>query len=188
MFDEEEAAALTGSSTRNAYSPFSVFADHYAAVAGADPLHRALYVDIKTWLADDLLTKLDRASMACGLEARVPLLAPDFVAYAMRLPAALKLRGLNGKYILKRIMQQRLPPEIIRRRKRGFNAPISIWMRTSMAKEIEDFLNTTESSVLDVKALLLRQLWREHLEGVADHGFKLWTLLSFVLWEKSVLS
>lgn len=185
MLNEAERRSVTGAEP--GHSPFAAYATHYDAVPGADPLNRSLYVDLKTWLVDDILTKVDRASMACSLEVRVPFLAPDFVLNAMRLPARLKLRKLERKYILKRLMKGRLPGTILKRKKRGFNAPVSAWMRGALRDHLEGLLAGRSSSIVDLGSPVVAGLWREHLAGEADHGHKLWTLFSLVLWERNVL-
>jgi asparagine synthase (glutamine-hydrolysing) len=186
MFTDAERRGLSGSPAGE-YDPFRSYARHYDAVAGADALSQSLYVDIKTWMVDDILVKVDRASMACSLESRVPFLAPDLAEFIMGLPAGLKLHGLQRKYILKQAMRGRLPDEILYRKKRGFNAPISQWLRGGLGDEVEHMLREHPSSSVDVEGALVQHLWREHRSGANDHGFKLWTLLSFLLWEQQVL-
>jgi asparagine synthase (glutamine-hydrolysing) len=108
----------------NAYDPIEVFLDHYRRPHTGDPVARAQYVDIKTYLTDDILTKVDRASMAVSLEVRCPLLDHRLMALAARIPSKLKLRGREGKYIFKRAISSLVPPEILRRRKQGFVVPL----------------------------------------------------------------
>jgi asparagine synthase (glutamine-hydrolysing) len=187
MFSENERAALVQTQAANGYDPFQAYRRHYDAVAGADPLTQSLYVDIKTWMLDDILVKVDRASMACSLESRVPFLAPDLVEYAMSLPPKLKLHGLERKYILKQAMRGKLPDEILYRKKRGFNAPISHWMRGPLGSEIDELFRARPSTLIDLQHPVVQQLWSKHRSGQNDHGFKLWTLLSFILWEQKVL-
>jgi asparagine synthase (glutamine-hydrolysing) len=188
MLAPDERRALTGSPPGDGDGPFAAYARHYDAVAGAGALNRSLYVDLKTWLADDILTKVDRASMACGLEVRVPFLAPEVVACAMRLPPALKLRGLRRKYVLKRVMRGRLPRRIVGRRKRGFNAPVSVWLRGGLGDDVDALLRERRSALVDLRSPVVERLWREHRTGAVDHGTKLWTILSLVLWERHVLT
>jgi asparagine synthase (glutamine-hydrolysing) len=185
MFGDEELALL-GGQRANGYSPFDTYRAHYDDVPGASPLARSLYVDVKTWLVDDILTKVDRASMACSLESRVPLLSSSFVEYAFRLPPRLKIKGLEQKYILKQAMRRHLPREITHRKKRGFNAPVSIWMRDCWKAEIDDLMRSNTSTLVDLQSPLIQRLWREHSGENQDHGFKLWTLLSLILWERQV--
>jgi asparagine synthase (glutamine-hydrolysing) len=189
MFSDEERQALasTGAWNQGGYHPFEAYRRHYRAVEGADALSQSLYVDIKTWMVDDILVKVDRASMACSLESRVPFLAPDLAAFTMGLPAGLKLHGLQRKYLLKQAMRGRLPDEILYRKKRGFNAPISHWLRGELGDAAAHLFEEQASTLVDLKSPLVQKLWNEHRSGANDHGFKLWTLLSFVLWEQQVL-
>ncbi len=185
MFAPAERRALSDDSS--GYDPFDSYRRHYQPVRAAGPLAQSLYVDINTWMVDDILVKVDRASMACSLESRVPFLDPDLVEYAMSLPSNLKLRGLQRKYVLKQAMRGKLPNQIIDRKKRGFNAPISHWMRGPLGGEIDALFRAHPSTLLDLQHPAIQRLWSEHRSGQNDHGFKLWTLLSFVLWEKEVL-
>jgi asparagine synthase (glutamine-hydrolysing) len=186
MFTDAERVKLTGWVPLSMSTPFLAYAQHHDPVRKASWLNQSLYVDVKTWLVDDILTKVDRASMAVSLEARVPFLSPRVVEFAMQLPTHLKLKGLTRKYLLRRLMHTRLPPMTIRRRKSGFNAPINIWMKTRLCADIEMLFHTKSSSIIDLENPMLKQLWEEHTTGRADHGFKLWTLLSLLLWEQSV--
>ena len=188
MFSDEELNALMGGDQAAEYIPFERYARYYADVAHASPLKQALYVDMKTWLLDDILTKVDRATMACGLEARVPFLSPQFVEYAFTLPDRMKLSGMNRKVILKQAMRDKLPDTIVNRKKRGFNAPVSHWLRSEWRDEIQELFSKRQSRLIDLEAPLLQTLWRDHCAGRADHGFKLWTLLSLLLWEQQILN
>ncbi len=185
MFGADERSAMTGGSAGS--DPFEAYRRRYDRVRGADALAQSLYVDINTWMVDDILVKVDRASMACSLELRVPFLAPDLVEYAMSLPSNLKLHGMQRKYVLKQAMRGKLPDAVIDRKKRGFNAPISHWMRGPLGEEIEALFRARPSGQIDLGHAAVQKLWREHRAGENDHGFKLWTLLSFVLWEREVL-
>jgi asparagine synthase (glutamine-hydrolysing) len=104
-------------------------------------LARQLYVDLRTFLADDILFKLDRASMAASLEARVPYLDHELVEYAFRIPDRWKLRGLVGKWILRRAFRGNLPTSILRRRKSGFSVPIAAWLRGDLRALTSDLLS-----------------------------------------------
>src|SRR5690606_33872729 len=102
-----------------------------------DGLSRAQYADLKIWLPGDILTKVDRTSMAVSLEAREPLLDHRLVEFAARLPSSFRLRGGTGKWLLKRSLRSRLPDEILYRPKMGFVTPISAWFRGPLAGEAE---------------------------------------------------
>jgi asparagine synthase (glutamine-hydrolysing) len=185
LFDSADRAALLGNVAAG-YEPFATYREYYDRVPTADPLDRALYVDRNTWLANDILPKVDRASMAAGLEARVPFLDVDLVEFTMRLPARLKMRGLRRKVVLKRAMAGRLPAFVLKRRKSGFNAPVSDWLRGRL-RDMTDDLLTGSSALVDLRHPVVAALWGAHRSGVADHGFPLWALISLLLWEREVL-
>jgi len=186
MFSEAESRELSGYT--EPHRPFDAYAAHYATVPEADALQRSLYVDLKTWLLDDILTKVDRASMACSLEVRVPFLAPDLVLQVMQIPSEFKLRGFQRKYLLERIMRGRLPRAVLGRRKRGFNAPVSHWLRGEWREGFDAVLRDADSGIVDLRSPLVTRLWKEHCAGQRDHGFRLWNLASLLLWERSVLA
>src|SRR5207249_8551208 len=108
--------------------PFARFDEHFNDVSDLDDLDQALYVDLKTWLPDDVLVKVDRMTMAHSLESRAPFLDPRLVEFAASLPASWKLKGWRKKHILKRSQRRRLPARTLTRAKQGFNAPVSHWM------------------------------------------------------------
>jgi asparagine synthase (glutamine-hydrolysing) len=156
----------------------------FAEAPARDPLSRAQYADLKIWLPGDILTKVDRTSMAVSLEAREPLLDHRLVEFAASLPARLRLRGGSGKWLLKRALANRLPAEILHRRKMGFVTPVSAWFRGPLAKEalaIGQGSALAETGWFD--AVAIRQLAEAHQSGRADHGRLLWQLL---MLEKSL--
>jgi asparagine synthase (glutamine-hydrolysing) len=168
--------------------PASGWAAPFLAVATDSPFGTGLahqqYIDLKTFLADDILFKTDRASMATSLEARVPYLDHELVEFAFRLPERLKLRGLVGKWILRRAFRNRLPAGILRRRKSGFSVPIAAWLRGEMAPMARDLLareRLHRQGLFDPAAA--GALLEEHLAGRADHARLLWALLMFQMWE-----
>ncbi|HEY5998754.1 MAG TPA: asparagine synthase (glutamine-hydrolyzing) [bacterium] len=185
LFGDDERRALLGGRAPG-YDPADSYRSYFDQVPEGDPLNRCLYVDMKTWLANDILTKVDRASMAVGLEARVPFLDVDLVEFTMRLPAALKMRGLRRKVVLREAMRGRLPDFVLRRRKAGFNAPVSDWLRGSYREVAEELFGGT-SRLVDLDHPVVRGLWQEHRRGERDHGFSLWSLAALLLWERSVL-
>jgi asparagine synthase (glutamine-hydrolysing) len=149
-----------------------------------DPLSRAQYADLKIWLPGDILTKVDRTSMAVSLEAREPLLDHRLVEFAARLPAKLRLKGGSGKWLMKRALASRLPDEILNRRKMGFVTPVSAWFRGPLAKEalaISQGSALAETGWFDAAAI--RRLAEAHQTGRSDHGRLLWQLL---MLEKSL--
>jgi asparagine synthase (glutamine-hydrolysing) len=131
LHEEFERVALLGPTHYEevvASHPFFVFARYYEEAHELDPMSQHLYVDAKTWLADDILVKVDRASMRCGLESRLPFLDRELIEYAATIPATLKLRGRHTKHILKQAVRRQLPGETLRRPKSGFNAPVGQWL------------------------------------------------------------
>ncbi len=143
-----------------------------------DALSRAQYADLKIWLPGDILTKVDRASMAVSLEAREPLLDHRFVEFSARLPAKLRLRGGVGKYLMKRALASRLPDDILNRRKMGFVTPVSAWFRGPLAQEALAIANAPSFAELGwFDASAIRQLAEAHLAGRSDHGRLLWQLV-----------
>jgi asparagine synthase (glutamine-hydrolysing) len=148
-------------------------------------LAQALYLDFRTYLEENLLTKVDRASMACSLEVRTPFLDQRLVEFAAGLPASLKLRHFRLKDILKRAVEPWLPREIVHRQKRGFSVPIAAWMRHDLRPLIEEKLGRERLERQGwFNPGFVHQLVQEHLTGRADHRKLLWTLLCFQLWHE----
>ena len=112
-----------------ASDPLATFRAAYEACGSQQPLDRSMYVDVKTYLVDDILTKVDRMSMAVSLEARVPLLDHELLEFAATVPASLKLKRGRSKYLLRRLLEKRIPKVIVDRPKHGFSAPIGAWSR-----------------------------------------------------------
>jgi asparagine synthase (glutamine-hydrolysing) len=162
-----------------------VFAEHLARTDATEPLHRMLYVDTKLWLADDLLARGDKTSMAASLEARVPLLDHKLVEFAASLPQNVKVKGLARKYLLKKVSKTWLPEEIVRRKKKGFPMPFSLWFRRENRSFLHDLLSP---SVLRRRGLFnpryVGQLMAQHDGGFADHGPLLWGLINVELWQR----
>jgi asparagine synthase (glutamine-hydrolysing) len=161
--------------------PFARFQRFYQDVAGCHPLDQALYVDIKTWLVDDILVKVDRMTMAHSLEARAPFLDPGLMELAASLPPHWKLNGQGRKHVLKRSQRKRLPADILQRRKEGFNAPVSSWLAGPLRSLAQE---ATSTRVLGefLRPEPIARLWKEHLDRRADHGFKLFGLTCLGLW------
>jgi len=156
-------------------------------IPAGDPLDRLLILDFLMFLQDDLMTKVDRASMAASLEVRAPFLHHPLVEYVTGLPAGLKLRGLTSKYILKRAIGERLTREIITRRKRGFSIPAARLLRGPL----EPLLRRALDPARLFREGLLRpaavtDLMREHFEGRRDNGRTLWCLLMLQLWRSRI--
>jgi len=161
---------------------------HWQACAAHDLLNRVMYCDLKLYLEGDILPKVDRASMACSLEVRVPLLNASLVAHASALPHALKLKGLTTKYLLRRALAGRVPPEILRRGKKGFNIPVAKWLVGELRELAGDLLSPAALRRQGYfQAEYVQQLWQEHQTRRRDHRKLLWTLLSFQLWHSTYM-
>jgi asparagine synthase (glutamine-hydrolysing) len=187
LFDDERfrASLYTGDFTVAACGadPFVGFRRAYAACASADPLDRALFVDLQTYLVDDILTKVDRMSMAVSLEARVPLLDHKLVEFVATVPATLKLRGGLNKYLLRRHLGRHVPQPVARRKKQGFSVPVNAWLRGPLAPLVDDLLldnRLRDRGIFD--APQVTQLWNEHRSGRRDHGHRIWSLVMLELW------
>jgi asparagine synthase (glutamine-hydrolysing) len=153
------------------------------APAGADPLLIASHCDLALYLQDGILMRTDKASMANGLEVRVPFLDHEVVRFARALPAELKLRGRTGKYLLRRLARGRLPPEIVGRRKKGFGVPVAKWLRGELRETLLETLDgrrLREQGIFRPEAVL--RLVEEHQNGRHNHRKALWALLAFQLW------
>jgi asparagine synthase (glutamine-hydrolysing) len=159
------------------------FKGAYAACQSPDSLDRTMYVDVKTYLVDDILTKVDKMSMAVSLEARVPLLDHKLLEFAARVPSSLKLRGRTSKYLLRRLLQRRVPQSILERRKRGFEAPIGEWLRGPLAPMTWELLHDGRLASRGLfRPAEVQRLWQEHKTGRVDHRHRLWQLLMLELW------
>lgn len=160
------------------YHPQERFNELAAEVEGADPLSIVQYIDFQTYLPGDILTKVDRASMAHSLEVRVPLLDHKFVEWGLRINPADRIVDGDGKAPLKRAVRGFIPDDIIDRPKKGFNVPAAQWMRGELAPLIK---NLTESERLLDTGLFcqrnLKQMVEEHLSGRRDHHVPLWSML-----------
>jgi asparagine synthase (glutamine-hydrolysing) len=166
----------------------AVFAEHLARTNATEPLNRMLYVDTKLWLPDLLLARGDKMSMAVSLEARVPLLDHKLVEFAASLPPNLKVKGLTRKYLLKKVSEAWLPPEIIHRKKQGFPLPLSLWLRKDARSFARDVLSNDavrRRGLFDPACV--ETLIREHESGFADHGLLLWGLINVELWQRTFL-
>jgi asparagine synthase (glutamine-hydrolysing) len=166
----------------------AAFRDALGASAARRPLDRMLDADLRLWLPDDLLMKMDKMSMAASVEARVPLLDHPLVEWAATLPDGLKVRGLEGKVLLKRLALRRLPPEVVRRPKVGFTVPLAPWFRGPLRPLLEDTLLSPTAlgrGYFDVE--VLRGYVGDHVAGRRDRSRELWTLLTLELWHRAYI-
>ncbi len=180
--DEQRRRLFTPEMRRElgGYDAIEVFNRHAERYDNDDPLALTQYLDIKTYLPGDILTKVDRASMAHSLEVRVPLLDHHFVEWTTGIASALKLRGRQGKYIFKKSLEPHLPDEILYRNKMGFAVPLAKWFRGPLKERIREAV--TGPRLLDTgwfEADYLAHLLDAHQSGRRDYSSPLWTLLMF---------
>jgi asparagine synthase (glutamine-hydrolysing) len=161
---------------------------HFQETTSRDWLAQQQYVDIKTYLADNILTKVDRMSMAVSLETRVPLLDHRIVEFALNLPPHLKIHRGQTKVILRRAMAGRLPKAILNKPKQGFSIPLKHWLRGSLRPMMIDLLTPDRIRKREYFDPRTVQRWvTEHLEGQANHSHHLWPLMIFELWQQQTL-
>ena len=174
LFSARFQASLGG------YRAAEVFARHAARADTDDPLALVQYLDLQTYLVGDINTKVDRASMAHSLEVREPLMDHPLVEWLATLPTSLKLRGGEGKYLLKKAMEPHLPREILYRPKMGFAVPLARWLRGPLRERLRGAVQgETLAATGMFDAGTLRHLVDAHLSGRRDYSTPLWTLLMF---------
>lgn len=174
-----------GRPVRQAKELATAFDDPSLARDLPELLDRMLYLDSVTHLSDDILAKVDRASMAVSLEVRVPLLDHRVVEMAFCLPNRLRRRGNKGKWPLRQVLYRYVPESMIERPKMGFAVPICQWLRTELRDWVEDLLQPdrlAEHGVLETKQIVDR--WHQHRNGTADWTTQLWTVLMFQAWRR----
>jgi asparagine synthase (glutamine-hydrolysing) len=186
LYSGDFVRSLGGIGSLDEVEPFAAI---YPKLGGFDRTNAELYLDLKTYLADDILVKVDRMSMALSLEARVPLLDHKLVEFAFALPGDLKVRGFETKWLFKKTMERLLPAETIYRKKEGFSIPIKHWLR----EDLRDMVGT----YLDAKRLRAEGLFnpapvmdmiKAHMDGRENFSHQLWALLVFEIWRESYLS
>jgi asparagine synthase (glutamine-hydrolysing) len=169
------------------YEPIEVLRGHMARAQTDDCLSQVQYADLKTYLPGDILTKVDRASMAKSLEVRVPLLDHDLVQWLATLPSSLKLRGREGKYFFKKALEPHLPQDVLYRPKMGFAVPLKAWFRGPLRDRVRESVATgrlVDTGFFDVP--YLTQLVAEHQSGAFDHSSPLWSLMMFESFLRNV--
>lgn len=148
-------------------------------------VEQMMMLDTLTYLPDDILVKVDRAAMGVSLETRVPFLDPKVIEMAWRLPLNLKIRDGRGKWILRKILYQHVPAELIERPKKGFAIPLSSWLRGPLRDWAENLLNEKKLNEMGyLNASLVQKRWQDHIAGRYDWSYHLWDVLMFQAWLK----
>jgi asparagine synthase (glutamine-hydrolysing) len=194
LFTPEMRAELLSpelSGRLDGHDPVGLYPALYRRLNGrppADHLNRLMYVDVKTWLADAYLEKTDKATMACSLEARVPLLDHRLVELAFQIPGRHKIRGWSTKRIFKRAVRGLVPPEVLRKRKHGFSVPLDPWFRGELRSfAFELLLDPATRRRGYFNTPVVERLWREHIGGRHVWDEQLWVLMNFELWHRIFL-
>ena len=162
-------------------NPLDYHFKKYSEVADAHYLDRGMYLDLKTWLPDDILAKVDRATMAHSLESRAPFLDSKIVEFAATLPVNFKMNGFNKKFLLKKSQQNTLPGYVLNQKKKGFNAPVAHWMSGTLRNTMY-FATTYEGLKEFFNFEEIHKLWRDHDLKVSDNSYKLFGIACFSIW------
>ena len=180
------AQLFTRDALEQLHTPVAAHIEHFAGrAANRNDIDRALYVDVKSYLVDNCLVKMDRMSMATSLEARVPLLDRELAELAFRVPSRLKVQPNQTKVLLKRVAARHVPRECVYRPKEGFSIPIKHWLKTDFRPLMEELLapgRLREQGLFNVATV--DRLKAEHLAGRANHSHVLWSLMVFQDWRR----
>ena len=177
LLNPDVVKALSG------YDSADVLRYHFDRANTPDPLSRIQYVDMKTYLVDDILVKVDRASMANSLEVRCPLLDHKLMELIAQIPSGLKLRNGTGKFIFKKALERILPAEVLNRKKKGFSVPLAEWFRADLKQIAGDAILHRRDDLLN--EAFLRRCWDQHQSGHRDWSALLWSVLMFRTWQET---
>ncbi len=179
LYSDSNLTGLLGNNSLDRYLRY------FNGLDGSDFINSCIYVDIKTVLPNDYLTKVDRMSMANSLEVRVPFLDHKLLDFAMSISSKYKVRGLTTKYLLKKIMKDKLPKEIIEGKKKGFSIPLAKWFREGFSTLIKEFLS---EDLIKKRGYFnynfIKCLFADHISGKKDNSKQLWTLICFEIWHR----
>ncbi len=186
LYSDNLVQDLDGIKEINQKTPFM---EIFSRMHDFDNISGELFLDLNTYLIDDILVKVDRMSMAASIETRVPLIDHKIVEFIFRLPGDLKLKGLTTKWLFKKTMDRLLPAKNIYRKKEGFSIPIKHWLKTELKDLMLDHLNEKrikEEGLFHFPAI--RDKIDAHLKGSANYSHQLWSLLVFHIWKDKFLS
>lgn len=181
IFSDAEKKSILQKNYKNSvlsHDPFSAFSKFYDDVKNCNMLEQHFYVDLKTWMVDDILVKVDRISMMHSLEVRAPFLNHKLAEWIIRLPTKHKVRNLRTKYLLKKSQEKELPHSILYGKKEGFSSPVSGWITRDVIDQIVD--NTTICEWLDKDQIF--KLWKKHNDKIVDCSYKLFGLFCLSSW------
>lgn len=163
--------------------PMTIPSDHRNWFEHLDERENMMYLDTISYLPDDILTKVDRSSMAVSLEARTPFLDHHLVELSWRIPLSMKINNGKGKWILRKVLEEYIPNELIERPKMGFGAPIGKWLRGPLREWAESLINDVrlkQEGYFD--PVLVASMWKQHIDGDRNWGYHLWSILMFQAW------
>ncbi len=181
IFNEEDMKNLLCKDNFDEYKSKFKLLDKKYFKSNLDELDNAIISDIQTWLLECLLVKSDRMSMAHGLEIRSPFLDHNLVEFSASLPSSMKLKGFDKKYILKLSQQKRLHKSILTRKKKGFNAPINLWLNSFLKEFAGDMIFSKRLNNI-FQSNFINKLWNDHQKMKADNSFKIYNLLILSIW------
>ena len=191
FFQPDEKDALYTADVRRALSGQAAedrLARHFERFASLPPHSRMMRFDFETYLPEDVLTKVDRMSMAHSIESRVPLLDNEVIEFASSLPASLKIVNGRRKHVLKEAARRLLPAEILDRKKQGFGVPLGVWFRGGLTDVFSDVLRSPLTRQRGYfEPAFVDRLVAEHLSNKRDHTLRLWQLLVFELWHRQYI-
>ncbi|MBZ4658424.1 MAG: Asparagine synthetase [Desulfacinum sp.] len=190
MPEEDKNRLLNGDCRKalDGYRTVDLFRDLYRKAPARDHLSRLQYIDFKTYLCEDILTKVDRASMAVSLEVRCPVLDHALVEFAAGIPWSLKLNGLQGKHIFRKALRRCVPREVLDRKKKGFAVPVGAWFRGELKEHARSLVVEGEGTRRFLDPRVAAAMWDEHQEKRRDRSMELWTVLMLNAWANRFLS
>jgi len=169
-------------------NPLNYIENYFQKCNIEDNINKEIFVEMNTYLVNNVLVKVDKMSMANSLEVRVPYLDHIFVEFCATVPGHLKLKGLTTKYIFKKAMSKFLPKNIIQRKKQGYSLPIKNWLRNELKDYMTDLLRNSEIIREYFDIHYLNKLINQHVKSTHDHSHRLWALMSLEMWHHKFFS